>query len=89
MEIQIDSHTLKRAKQRGTNKQEIKDVISNGSTIPAKYDRKGKAKVYSFKQKRLGKYYKQKKVEVYYIEENNVIVTVTVYVFYGEWKEEK
>ena len=43
MVIQIDPHTLERAEERGTNEDEIKDVIERGSTIPAKYgrDRKG------------------------------------------------
>jgi len=35
MEIQIDPHTLERAEERGTNEEEIKDVISNGFSIPA------------------------------------------------------
>ncbi len=60
MEIQIDAHTLKRAEERGTNEYEIKDVINNGFTIPAKYGRSGKAKIYEFDKTRLNKYYKQR-----------------------------
>ncbi|MCL0074293.1 hypothetical protein M1O50_05445 [Dehalococcoidia bacterium] len=59
-----------------------------GFPIPAKYGRIGKAKVYDFKQKRHGKYYEQKRVEVIYSIEEEIIVTVTVYVFYGKWEEE-
>ena len=33
-----------------------------------------------------GRYYDQKKVEVFYTIEGDVIVTVTVYVFYGKWE---
>lgn len=66
MEIQIDPHTLERAKERGTNEKEIKDAIETGSAIPAKYGHIGKSKVYDFKQKRHDKYYEQKKVEVFY-----------------------
>jgi hypothetical protein len=36
MEIQIDGHTLDRAKERGTNEQEITDVIETGFSIPSK-----------------------------------------------------
>ena len=86
MKIKIDSHTLKRAEERGTNENEIKDVIKTGSSIPAKYGRIGKAKVYDFKQKRLGKYYEQKRIEVIYTIEESIIITVTVYVFYGKWE---
>jgi hypothetical protein len=86
MPIQIDPHTLKRAEERGTNEEEINDVINTGFPIPAKYGRLGKAKVFEFNQKREGKIYKQKRVEVIYTVENDVIITVTVYIFYGEWK---
>jgi len=50
MKVQIDSHTLERAKERGTNEDEINDVIETGFIIPARYGRIGKAKVYDFKQ---------------------------------------
>lgn len=86
MEIQIDSHTLERAEERGTNENEIIDVIHTGFAIPAKYGRTAKAKIYDFKQMRLNKYYEQKRVEVYYTIEENKIITVTVYVFYGKWE---
>ncbi len=87
MEIRIDPHTSERAEERGTNVQEIKDVIHSGFPIPARYDRWGKAKVYDFRQQRHGKYYEQKRVEVIYAIEEGSIVTVTVYVFYGQWEE--
>ncbi|HEX9667688.1 MAG TPA: DUF4258 domain-containing protein [Thermodesulfobacteriota bacterium] len=86
MKIQIDSHALQRAEERGTNKEEIKDVIRTGFAIPAKYGRIGKAKIYDFKKKRFDKYYNKKRVEVFYTIESDVIITVTVYVFYGDWE---
>jgi len=49
MEIQIDQHTLERAEERGTNENEITDVINTGFSIPAKYRRIGRAKIYDFK----------------------------------------
>jgi len=86
MEIQIDSHTLERAEERGTNEIEIKDVIQSGFPISAKYGRIGKAKVYDFKNNRHNKYYEHKRVEVFYMIEGEKIITVTVYVFYGKWE---
>lgn len=88
MEIQIDPHTLERAEERGTNEKEIKEVINTGLPIPAKYGHVGRAKIYDFKQTRHNKYYEQKRVEVFYTIEKDVIVTVTVYVFYGKWEVE-
>ena len=85
MDVRIDPHTLARAEERGTNAEEIEDVMRTGFIIPAKYGRAGKAKVYEFRQVRLGKHYEQKKVEVFYALEGKQVVTVTVYVFYGKW----
>jgi len=86
MNIQIDPHTLERAQERGTNADEITDVIISGTPIPAKYGRLGKTKTYDFKKVRLGRYYEHKRVEVFFVAEGDVIVTVTVYVFYGKWE---
>jgi len=88
VKIEIDPHTVERARERGTNEIEIKDVIESGSAFPAKYGRIGKSKVYRFGKKRHGKYYEQKRVEVVYNIEGDIMVTVTVYVFYGKWEEE-
>ena len=86
MEIRIDPHTLERAKERGADAQEIREVILSGIDIPAKYGRKGKAKVYNFRDLRHGKFYEQKRIEVFYLVEDEVIITVTVYVFFGQWE---
>ncbi len=87
MTFLIDPHTLERAEERGTNETEIKDVIKTGFPIRAKYNRLGKAKVYPFQDHRHGRFYEQKRVEVFYITEKDLVVTVTVYVFYGKWGE--
>jgi len=88
MEIRIDQHTLERAEERGTNENEIIDVINTGFSISSKYGRIGRAKIYNFKQRRNRKYYEQRRVEVFYIIEKDKIVTVTAYVFYGKWEVE-
>ena len=87
MEIQIDPHTLERAEERGTDEAEIRDVVQTGTVIPGKQGRLGKAKTYDYRKARKGKYHQQKRVEVFYTIEGQSIVTVTVYVFYGEWEE--
>ena len=86
MDIRIDSHTLERAAERGASSEEIMDVINSGRPIPAKYGRSGKSKIFDFNQTRLGRIYEQKKIEVFFGIEGDVIVTVTVYVFYGKWE---
>lgn len=86
MALRIDIHTLQRAAERGTDPAEIRDVIETGVAIPARGKRLGKAKVYAFGRERNGRYYEQKRVEVYYTAESEDTVTVTVYVFYGRWE---
>ena len=86
MDIRIDPHTLERAEERGTNADEITNVIITGTAIPAKYGRLGKVKTYDFKMSRLGKYYEHKRVEFFFVVEGDVIFTVTVYVVYGKWE---
>lgn len=71
---------------RGANLNEITDVLNSGFEVQGKYDRLGKAKVYDFQQYRQNKYYEQKRIEVYYTVEDDVMITVTVYVFYGRWE---
>ncbi len=89
MKIQISHHSLERAKERGTTKNEIMDVLTSGFDIPAKKHRKGKAKVFEYNQKRLGRFYEQKRIEVIYTIESDKIITITAYVFYGKWREQK
>jgi hypothetical protein len=86
MDIQIDPHTLERAAERGASSEEIIDVITSGQPIPAKRGRSGKSKVFDFSHTRLGRYYEQKKIEVFFAIEGDAIVTATVYVFYGKWE---
>jgi len=85
MEIIIEPHTLDRAIDRGANKEEIIDTLTNGTAIEAKKNRKAKTKVFEYNKERSGKHYQQKKIEVYYVIENNKIITVTVYAFYGKF----
>lgn len=90
MEIEIPEHTLLRAQERGTNRDEIVDVLTSGFGAIGKYNRLGKAKVYEYKQHRQERYYEQKRVrvEVYYTVEDQKMITVTVYVFYGKWESQ-
>jgi hypothetical protein len=86
MQIRIGSHTLLRAEERGADKAEIEDVLLTGFSIPAKYGKLGKAKVYEFGRRRGGRNYEQKRVEVFYALEGEEANTITVYVFYGRWE---
>ncbi len=87
MKIIIEQHTLLRASERGANKKEILEVIKTGKETDAKHGKIAKFKIYDFNKKWLDKYYQQKMVKVFYTIEETTIITVTVYVFYGEWEK--
>jgi len=86
MKIRIDLHTLERAQERGASEKEIQDVVENGKLLPAKRGRIRKFKVYAFGRIWLGREYPEKRVEVVYVTDENTVITVTVYVFYGKWE---
>lgn len=86
MLIRIDAHTIEQMKKRGTNEREIREVLETEIEYEAKLGRKKKSKVFPFQNIWEGKFYEQKKVEVIYFVENNLIITVTVYVYYGKWQ---
>jgi len=86
MRIRLSSHTETRATERGTNEKEIRDIFYSGYPIPAKYGHLGKAKIFDFHEKRHGECFAQKRAEIFYVEENDDIIILTVYVFYGKWE---
>jgi hypothetical protein len=55
MQINISPHTSERAQERGTNDDEIKDVILTGVDCHAKDDRFGKEKIYQYDKEWNGK----------------------------------
>lgn len=86
MHIRIEPHTLLRAIERGASEEEIIETINNGLAIKAKSNRMAKVRVFDFNKIRNGKFYEQKKLEVFYVIENNEIITITVYVFFGKFE---
>ena len=85
MKIRIEPHTLIRAAERGASESEIIDTLMSGQAVEAKRTRLAKAKLFPFHQQRNGSFYEEKKIELYYVIENEEYVTVTVYVFYGKF----
>ena len=86
-DIRIDPHTLQRMPKRGVAEAEVFDVLLSGKSFAAKHGRLGKFKVFPFHAHFEGIYYQQKRVEVVYVEENGIFVTVTVFAYYGKWED--
>lgn len=84
----IDPHTLTQAIRRGVSTAEIEEVLRTGTEIPAKKGRRSRSKVFPFYSLWKGHYYPQKRVEVIYTMEDCVMITVTVYSYFGEWRVE-
>ena len=89
MQIRIEPHTLLRANERGASEEEIKETLITGNEIEGKKGRLGRSKIFPFAKERSGKYYNEKKLEVFFIIENETIVTITVYVFYGDFSNQE
>jgi hypothetical protein len=87
LEILIAPHTLRQARRRGVTAEEIEEVIRTGDLIPAKRGRLARFKVFPCLQPWQGNEYPQKRVEVVYVTEKGVIITVTVYAFYGRFED--
>jgi Domain of unknown function (DUF4258) len=87
MQIQIEPHTLQRAIERGASEVEIIETLNTGLNIEAKSERLCKTKVFPFEKERNGKFYKEKKLEIYFLIDQEKIFTITVYVFYGDFTE--
>ena len=86
MMVQLSRHALLRAKERGTNREEIEAVLASGDPFRAKQGRSCMRKLFQVDEVRQGRRYSQKTVEVYHVVEGDVIVVVTVYVFFGGWE---
>jgi hypothetical protein len=85
VEIQIESHTLQRAGERGVTRDQIIDVIRTGRPCPCGPKRLARMKIYGYHGVWNGRFYDQQMVKVIYVVEKNVAITGDRY--YGRWQE--
>ena len=85
MRVLFEPHFRLRMAQRDVTQSEVEEVISDGVDFKAKKGRKGRFKVYPFNKLHGVKIYPQRKIEVIYIQENDTIITVTLFVYFGKW----
>ncbi len=78
MKINFHPHALERMKERGATEDEIRTTIEEGERFPVKYNRTGFRRNFPFDSNWHRKYYKNKQVEVYAIEENTTWVVITI-----------
>ena len=77
MEIRFHPHARERMEERGTTEEEVKATVEQGEQFPAKFNRTGFRRNFSFDNKWRGKYYKTKQVEVYAVREDTDWVVIT------------
>ncbi|MHB8841851.1 MAG: DUF4258 domain-containing protein [Candidatus Aquicultor sp.] len=85
MDVVFIEHADERIVERGTNADEVKQVLATADTVPTKLGRIAEEAVFEYNSNWLGKYYKQKKVKVVYVEEQGKTMVITVYVYFGSW----
>ena len=71
MKIRLHPHALERIEERGATEDEVRATVESGETFPAKFERVGFRRNFSFNSMWRGRSYQTKQVEVYAEEENH------------------
>ncbi|MGE5445448.1 MAG: DUF4258 domain-containing protein [Ignavibacteriales bacterium] len=82
MAIKIHPHAKERMQERGTTEEEITKTVEEGEQFPAKFNRTGFRRNFTFEDIWRGKKYKTKQVEAYAVKEGQDFVVITVVVKY-------
>lgn len=80
--IRLSQHAKEQCRYRGTNEEEISLAIRSSTWGKAELNRLECRKDFVFGKEWNGKYFKTKQVRPIFIEEENEIFVVTVYVYY-------
>lgn len=82
MAVYFHPHAQTRMKERGASEEEVKATIEYGEHFPAKFERVGFRRNFSFNSHWHGRYYKTKQIEVYAVRETSDWLVITVIVRY-------
>lgn len=77
-QIIMTHHAKQRAKERGTNEEEIKQTIVYGEQLPAKQRRLKFIKTFAYNNIWNGRYFNNKKLEVVAVKEDESWIIITV-----------
>jgi len=78
MAIRIHPHARERMEERGITEEEIMATLKKGERFPAKFDRTGFRRNFSFDTKWHGKRYRTKQVEAYAVREDTDWLVITI-----------
>jgi len=82
--VRLSTHARDRAAQRGATEEDVVAAISEGQWRCADRRRMQAEKSFRYDAKWNGKRYKIKSVRPIFVEEDETIVVVTVYVYYHD-----
>ena len=80
--ISFSHHAKDSMRRRGATETEVEETIQNTSWVQAKQNRWEAKRDFPFNQEWNNKYYQIKQVNPVFIVEGEMVVIVTVYVFY-------
>ena len=89
MRVIIIDHARDRMVERGAKEDEVIAVLKQGRALKRALGREVKEMTFPFNSRWQGRFYRQKKVRVVYIEEGDNQIVITVYAYFGEWEEER
>lgn len=78
MAVRIHPHAQERMKERGAADNEVKFTVEQGERFPVKYNRTGFRHNFTFNNIWRGKYYKNKQLEAYAVQEDAEWIVVTI-----------
>jgi len=78
MNIRFHPHAIQRMKERGALEKEVIDTIQSGEQFPAKFERIGFRRNFSFNNRWRGSEYRTKQIEAYVAKEDDSWLVITV-----------
>ena len=73
-------------RERGVSEEEVWQTIDHGKVAVAREQRLGREMVFTDGYVRKKIFYPHKQVSVIFVRENDDIVIVTIFAFYGRWE---
>ncbi len=78
MTVRFHPHAQERMRERGTNEREVTVTVERGEAFEAKFGRIGFRKNLTFEEQWRGKFYKNKQVEAYAVQEGDDWLVISV-----------
>ncbi len=78
MNIRIHPHARERMLERGASEAEVIATVQEGEKFPAKFGRTGFRRNFPVEGRRRGRYYQNKQIETYALEEDGWLVLMVI-----------